>query len=187
MNKFFKMGVISLSFLIIGGVCIACGVKKNSEKITTEVSEEKETEEVSLFGYRFNIPNEYRFYSYSDNDIVYKNRQKDTTQITIASLAHDDDISSIREEDFKDVAKTLFKESTFEDDEYFETNNYKAYTCSAKEVENGKNINYVVYEHADRSTVFQIFCFMVDANNEEVEQNKEIMKEIYEDFIKLNY
>ena len=187
MKKNFKMAVISLSFLIIGGILMACGTKKTAEEVTTEQSIEKTAEEVELFKYKFQFPDNFRFYSYDDNAITYKSKDNELTNITIASTQHDDDITNIGEAEFKDTVETLFKGSTIDDAEYFETKNYRSYTCSAKEVQNGKNFDYIVYEHTDRSTVFQIFCFMVDAEKEEIEQNKESMKEIYNNFIELNY
>lgn len=71
MRKKFKMVLISLSFLIIGGLLVACG-KVKEEKVTTEVTES--TEETNLVdGYVLNLPNGYELGSEEDGVYTYNN------------------------------------------------------------------------------------------------------------------
>lgn len=62
MTKKFKMVVISLTFLIIGGVCIACGkkTKESTTQETTQVTTEVTSEELKSKGeYTLEVPENY--------------------------------------------------------------------------------------------------------------------------------
>ena len=120
------MAVISLSFLIIGGIMVACGTKKEVTQSTTENSQDGTFTSI-ISGYSFELPDSLVFSNSEDTSVGFI--QKDGPERNLLSIninGYTDDFDLLNESFFKELPSDLWgKDSKEKSFEYYEKGGFK--------------------------------------------------------------
>ena len=188
MKKNFKMAVISLSFLIIGSMLMACGTKKVEEKTSAEVSTEDDWHDITISGYTFNIPDELIFTDSDDNGIGFiKNGNFDDAMLTINVQSYNDEYSNVNKDVLKATLELWGENCEEKEFEYYEESNYKG-CYSWIDAKIGKDVcNNLTCIYVDRTNIIMITYIMDEKTDKEIKIENELLKQIGNKFVKLNY
>lgn len=186
MKKKFKMVVVSLSFLIISGILVACGhKKKNVKESTTEIDIVEVNEE-----YNYVIPDNFDFVN--DEDAVKTYRYgNDVLCIYTEDLDDTIDKYVFDKEQVHEIIKDTWivngKEInyTYENKETYVITRCIARYNAEKEV---LGMHYNVFDLNNKKLIF--ISYLLADNDKEDEKIKQEMDSItnsFEEFIRINF
>ena len=194
MKKKFKMVVVSLSFLIIGGILVACGNSKKTAEITsteatTEAAAEEGTE-IACDGYRILLPEGYKLVSTEDGASTYQKSDDEILVIVTEPLY--DEFDTVNEE----YVKTLLEKSYLTDTgteksfDYKEGFGYKSSTYYVEYNNNGAKMlgqHFAAFDSVNKKMTLISFVLQNYKSDEEVEEATKSSKNVFENFIKTNF
>lgn len=195
MKKKFKMVVVSLSFLIIGGILVACGnSKKTTEVTTTEVTTEaaiEEGTEIACDGYKILLPDGYKLLSTEDGTTTYQKSENELFIIVTEAIS-DNEINEVNETYVKSLMeKSYLTDSGVEKSfEYKEGFGYKAATYSVEyNVEGTKMLahHFTSFDSVNKKMLMMSFVLQDYKDDKEADEATRISNNVFENFIKTNF
>lgn len=195
MKKKFKMVVVSLSFLIIGGILVACGNSKKTTKVTTtEATTEavvEEGTEIACDGYKILLPDGYKLLSTEDGTTTYQKSENELF-IIVTEVISDNEIDEINETYIKSLMeKSYLTDSGVEKSfEYKEGFGYKAATYSVEYNVEGKKMlihHFTSFDSVNKKMLMMSFVMEDYKSNKEAEELTKTANNAFDNFIKTNF
>lgn len=194
MKRNFKMVVVSLSFLIIGGILVACGHNKSAkitttETVTTETATEEGTE-IAYDGYRILLPEGYKLVDTEDGASTYQKSDDEILVIVTEPLYDEFDV--VNEEYVKSLLEKSYLTDTGTEKsfDYKEGFGYKSSTYYVEYNNNGVKMlgqHFAAFDSVNKKMTLISFVLQNYKSDEEVEEATSSSKNVFENFIKTNF